>query len=273
MLAGADVAADGDAAASDADWAQVVAGPWLAETLKGLRSPEGLARIDPGARSERHAAALPAGGRALALSARQARPRSLPRRRHGAGQDHPGARRCCWCCEEQEPRRHGSQACWSRRPRCSPTGPSEIERFAPSLKALIAHPSALPAAELKTLAPERLAGCRSGDHELRLAAAHSMARGSLLAPGRARRSAGHQESRSQADPGGQEAEGAGAVRAHRHAGREPARRPLVHLRFHQSRAARIGEGVLELREAPGGAAPQSVRLRCANWCGPTSCGA
>ena len=33
---------------------------------------------------------------------------------------------------------------------------SEIERFAPGLKALIAHPSALPAADLKTLAPERL---------------------------------------------------------------------------------------------------------------------
>jgi non-specific serine/threonine protein kinase len=49
MLAGADVAADGASVAADPDWAQVVAGPWLAETLKGLRSPEGLARIDPGA--------------------------------------------------------------------------------------------------------------------------------------------------------------------------------------------------------------------------------
>src|SRR2546427_9037913 len=33
---------------------------------------------------------------------------------------------------------------------------SEIERFAPGLKALIAHPSALPSAALKTVAPERL---------------------------------------------------------------------------------------------------------------------
>jgi non-specific serine/threonine protein kinase len=33
---------------------------------------------------------------------------------------------------------------------------SEIERFAPGLKALIAHPSALPAAALKTAEPERL---------------------------------------------------------------------------------------------------------------------
>jgi non-specific serine/threonine protein kinase len=33
---------------------------------------------------------------------------------------------------------------------------SEIERFAPGLKALIAHPSALPAAELKAFDPARL---------------------------------------------------------------------------------------------------------------------
>ena len=48
LLAGADIEA-GDASADErAEWSQVVAGPWLAETLKGLRSPEGLARIDPG---------------------------------------------------------------------------------------------------------------------------------------------------------------------------------------------------------------------------------
>jgi non-specific serine/threonine protein kinase len=33
---------------------------------------------------------------------------------------------------------------------------SELERFAPSLKSLIAHPSALPSSDLRTLAPERL---------------------------------------------------------------------------------------------------------------------
>ena len=47
MLSGAEVAGDGDD--TGADWAQVVAGPWLRETLKGLLSPEGLARIEPGA--------------------------------------------------------------------------------------------------------------------------------------------------------------------------------------------------------------------------------
>ena len=48
MLAGAnlDGAETGDE--TEADWAQVTAGPWLAETLKGLRSQEGLDKIDPG---------------------------------------------------------------------------------------------------------------------------------------------------------------------------------------------------------------------------------
>ncbi|HVH72758.1 MAG TPA: SNF2 helicase-associated domain-containing protein, partial [Candidatus Dormibacteraeota bacterium] len=48
MLAGTDVAADGNSAASVAEWGKVAAGPWLAEILKGLRTQEGLARVDPG---------------------------------------------------------------------------------------------------------------------------------------------------------------------------------------------------------------------------------
>jgi non-specific serine/threonine protein kinase len=48
MLAGADVARDGAAAGADPDWSQVVAGSWLAETLRGLRSPDELDAVDPG---------------------------------------------------------------------------------------------------------------------------------------------------------------------------------------------------------------------------------
>ncbi len=50
-----------------------------------------------------------------------------------------------------------------------------------------------------------------------------------------------------------------ADRAHRDAGREPARRSVVDLRFHQPRSARLRQGVLELRQAPRGTASQSVR--------------
>lgn len=49
MLAGATLdGADADVESVEADWAQVTAGPWLAETLKGLRSQDGLDKIDPG---------------------------------------------------------------------------------------------------------------------------------------------------------------------------------------------------------------------------------
>ena len=46
MLAGAAVAND-DKAVPDTDWSQVTAGPWLAQTLKDLRAPDGKA-ADPG---------------------------------------------------------------------------------------------------------------------------------------------------------------------------------------------------------------------------------
>ena len=47
-LAGAAVTSDGVNAGTDPDWSRVVAGSWLAETLKGLRSPDMLAKVDPG---------------------------------------------------------------------------------------------------------------------------------------------------------------------------------------------------------------------------------
>lgn len=50
LMAGANLGADTqtDDDAATADWAQVSAGPWLAEVLKGLRSPQGLAQVTPG---------------------------------------------------------------------------------------------------------------------------------------------------------------------------------------------------------------------------------
>jgi SNF2-related domain/SNF2 Helicase protein len=48
LLAGAGADGDGIAGSVAAEWSETVAGPWLAETLAGLRRPEGLARVDPG---------------------------------------------------------------------------------------------------------------------------------------------------------------------------------------------------------------------------------
>jgi non-specific serine/threonine protein kinase len=156
LLAGADIEAGDASEDARAEWSQVVAGPWLAETLKGLRSPEGLARIDPGAAL--NATLRPyqqVGVRWLYLIAKlglgacladdmglgktmQVLSLLLVLKRQTAGQQQPSLLVAP----------ASLLANWA----------SEIERFAPGLKAFIAHPSALPAAELKTVAPERLRG-------------------------------------------------------------------------------------------------------------------
>jgi len=46
LLAGADASADDATVAAIIDWSQVIAGPWLAEALQGLRSPETLAQVN-----------------------------------------------------------------------------------------------------------------------------------------------------------------------------------------------------------------------------------
>jgi non-specific serine/threonine protein kinase len=155
MLAGADVGDGGGADRADPDWSRVVAGPWLAQTLRGLRGPEGLAHVDP--------------GRAL-------RGRLRPYQQVGVRWLHLLSRLGLGACLADDmglgktiqvlalllvQRGAGGAA---RRPSLLVAPASllanwaeEIERFAPALVATIAHPSAMPAAELKALAPERLA--------------------------------------------------------------------------------------------------------------------
>jgi non-specific serine/threonine protein kinase len=154
MLAGADVAVGGESAASEADWAQVVAGPWLAETLRGLRSPEGLGRIDPG--SALNGTLRPyqqVGVRWLYLLAKLGLGACLA--------DDMGLGKTIQILSLLLVLRKQNRG--ERKPSLlvAPASllanwASELERFAPSLSSLIAHPSALPAADLMTLAPERL---------------------------------------------------------------------------------------------------------------------
>jgi hypothetical protein len=158
LLAGAEAMAGGDASSADrgAEWSQVVAGPWLRETLEGLRSPEGLARIDPGAAL--NATLRPyqqVGVRWLYLIAKLGLGACLA--------DDMGLGKTIQILSLLLVLKR--QAAGERRPSLlvAPASllanwASEIERFTPGLKALIAHPSALPAAELKTLAPERVSG-------------------------------------------------------------------------------------------------------------------
>jgi non-specific serine/threonine protein kinase len=154
MIAGADVKADDDSAASQADWGKVVAGPWLAETLKGLRSPEELAGIDPG--SALNGTLRPyqqVGVRWLYLLAKLGLGACLA--------DDMGLGKTIQILSLLLVLRHQHRD--QRQPSLlvAPASllsnwASELERFAPSLNALIAHPSALPAADLMTLAPGRL---------------------------------------------------------------------------------------------------------------------
>ena len=154
MIAGADVGADDDSAASAAEWGKVVAGPWLAETLKGLRSPEGLAGIDPG--SALNGTLRPyqqVGVRWLYLLAKLGLGACLADDM-GLGKTIQILSLLLVLRNQNRDQRQPSLlvapasllANWA----------SELERFAPSLNALVAHPSALPAADLMTLAPGRL---------------------------------------------------------------------------------------------------------------------
>ena len=154
MLAGADVDASGEDAAGEVDWARVVAGPWLAKTLKGLRSPEGLAGIDPGlALNGTLRPYQQVGVRWLYLLAKLGL--------GGCLADDMGLGKTIQILSLLLVLR--KQDSGDRRPSLlvAPASllanwASELERFAPSLKALIAHPSTLAAADLMTLAPGRL---------------------------------------------------------------------------------------------------------------------
>ncbi len=155
LLAGADLADGKPEAEADREWAGVEAGAWLAETLAELRGARGEAQADP--------------GEALRTELR-------PYQREGV--------RWLWLLS-----RLGLGGCLAddmglgktvqvlalllllKRHRAIP-GPhlvvvpasllanwkTEAERFAPSLSALVAHPSAMPREELAALGPEALAG-------------------------------------------------------------------------------------------------------------------
>ena len=145
MLAGADVEGKADDAAT-ADWSRVSAGPWLAETLQKLRSPDADGAADPPLRgtlrpyqrSGLHWLQLLSGlglGACLAddmglgktiqvlalLLARRGKPSLLVA---------PASLLANWA--------------------------AEVEKFAPELKVSIVHPSAMSAEQIKTFTPDGL---------------------------------------------------------------------------------------------------------------------
>ena len=157
LLAGAGRSdAEATALAAAEGWSRVEAGAWLARTLEGLRGPDGLAAADPGA--DLHGTLRPyqktgvawlAFASSLRLGVCLADDMGLgktvqvlallllhKRRARGGEPPHllvaPASLLANW--------------------------QAEIERFAPSLTTLVAHPSAMPARELADLAGARLDG-------------------------------------------------------------------------------------------------------------------
>jgi non-specific serine/threonine protein kinase len=158
LLAGAGAAIGGKEMTASPEWAQVNAGPWLAETLAGLRGPQGLAAVDAG--PDLHATLRPyqqIGLRWLHL---------LSRLRLGA----------CLADDMGLGKTIQVLALLLVRKRAEGPAPSllvapasllanwaqEAARFAPGLRVLVAHSSAhsaeQPAGELGELPAERLAG-------------------------------------------------------------------------------------------------------------------
>ncbi|CAG9187208.1 DEAD/DEAH box helicase [Cupriavidus pinatubonensis] len=152
LLAG--VSLDDSADPADRDWSQLVAGPWLADILQELRQPDGLAQVSPG--SDLKADLRPyqeAGVRWLYLLTRLGLGACLADDM-GLGKTMQVLSLLLVLKRESAEARPSLLvapasllANWS----------AEAERFAPGLRLLIAHPSVMPAAELRALDPARLA--------------------------------------------------------------------------------------------------------------------
>jgi superfamily II DNA or RNA helicase len=162
LLAGANVAGPAEDSQTAADWSQVSAGAWLSETLRGLRAPESLSGVQPGAALKATLRPYQAiGVRWLHLLA-QLRLGACLADDMGLGKTiQVLALLLVWQNEARSQRIKKTQA---RAPSLLVAPASllanwaaEIERFAPSLRALVAHPSALTPQELQALDANKLA--------------------------------------------------------------------------------------------------------------------
>jgi non-specific serine/threonine protein kinase len=151
LLAGAGIAGD-RAVHADVDWSRTVAGPWLAETLAALRRPDG--RFDPG--RSLHGTLRPyqsAGVQWLHL---------LARLRLGAClADDMGLGKTIQVLSlllVLKAEATGKPSLLVAPASLLANWTSEIARFAPSLAALVVHPSAMPPDQRKAAGAPDLAG-------------------------------------------------------------------------------------------------------------------
>ncbi len=154
MVARANVGEDnGDEAATD--WVGVEAGDWLTETLTNLRSPGVLARVDPGSALKGELRPYQqVGVRWLHLLVRLGLGACLA--------DDMGLGKTIQILslllvEKREAKNKSRPSLLVAPASLLANWMAEIERFAPSLKTLVAHPSFLPSAELADMKADRLA--------------------------------------------------------------------------------------------------------------------
>ncbi|MCC7462056.1 MAG: ATP-dependent helicase, partial [Gammaproteobacteria bacterium] len=157
LLAGA--MPDAGPADGSAGWSEVVAGDWLAATLQDLRHPEGLSRVDPGTALRTTLRPYQqVGVRWLHLLCRLGLGACLA--------DDMGLGKTIQVLAlllvlKQEQLRRGAQRAPSLL--VAPASllanwAAEAERFAPDLRLVVAHPSAMPAAALRELDGDALRG-------------------------------------------------------------------------------------------------------------------
>ena len=148
-LAGADVTSNGVEADTDPDWSRVIAGSWLAETLKGLRSPDMLAKVDPG--RDLNGTLRPyqdVGVRWLHLLSRLGLGACLA--------DDMGLGKTIQILSLLLVHRSHSKGEMGPSLLVAPASllanwADEIARFAPRLRATVVHPSAMPSDQIKSL--------------------------------------------------------------------------------------------------------------------------
>lgn len=148
LLAGARV---DDSVPADPEWAEIVAGDWLAEVLQGLRSPEGLAAVSPGPGLK--ATLRPyqeAGVRWLHLLARLGLGACLA--------DDMGLGKTIQVLALLLTLERSRPSLLVAPASLLANWQQEAERFTPGLRCLVAHSSQMSQEELRALDAERLAG-------------------------------------------------------------------------------------------------------------------
>jgi superfamily II DNA or RNA helicase len=155
LLAGAGISGDGAVDATAMDWSETVAGPWLSETLAGLRHPDGLARVDPGKSLQGTLRPYQQAGMRWLYLLTQLRLGACLADDMGLGKTIQVLSLLLVLKAEA---RHTRKPSLVVAPACLLANwAAEIARFSPNLKAVVAHPSAMRAEQLKSDPAETLA--------------------------------------------------------------------------------------------------------------------